>query len=104
MIVIVCRRFFTLHSSFFTFSFELSHLEREQIPSGDPFLWLALGYYPLASLHYTHTVRNEHVAVGQRLSKELVLTRRVIRMGIDRVDEQFTLWQRSQFGLAAQNL
>ena len=78
-----------------------SHFKLKQVPSCYTFLGQALRLYPSAGLHYAHPVRNKHITVCQRLSKERVLACRIIRMGIYRVDKQLALWQQGKLRLAA---
>lgn len=94
--------FFTTHSTFHilhsTF-FEFVHFKLEEIPSCYSFLRQALRLYPSASLHDAHPVRNEHITICQRLSEQFILTRRVVRMSVNCVNEQFALRQRGKLRL-----
>ena len=80
--------------------FEFVHFKLEEIPSCYSFLRQALRLYPSARLHDAHPVRNEHITVCQRLGEQPILTRRVVRMSIYCVNEQFALRQRGKLRLA----
>ena len=74
-----------------TLFLQLVHLEEKQVPASYSFLRLTLSLNPLARLHDTHAIRNQHITIRQRLSKERVLPSRIIGMSINRVNEQFVL-------------
>ena len=80
------------------------HLKLEEVPSGDTLPGLRLRLYPSASLHHAHSVGNEHIAARKCLGKEGILSRRVIRMGVDGIDKQFPLRQRFKLRLAAEDI
>ena len=87
-----------------TLFLQFFHFEREQVPSRDTFLRLALRLNPLTRFHDAHPIRNQHITIHQRLSKERVLASRIIRMSIYSINEQFALWQRGEFRLTTQNI
>lgn len=80
--------------------FEFVHFKLEEIPSCYSFLRQAFRLYPSARLHDAHPVRNEHITVCQRLSEQFILTRRVVRMSVNCVNEQFALRQRGKLRFA----
>ena len=75
-----------------TLFLQLVHFEEKQVPAGYSFLRLTLSLNPLARLHDAHSIRNQHIAICQGISKELILLCRVKRMSIYCVYEQFALW------------
>ena len=82
----------TTHEHHRSTFFQFVHFEREQIPASYSFLRLTLSLNPLARLYDTHTFQNQHIAICQGISKELILLCRVKRMRIYCVYEQFALW------------
>lgn len=60
--------------------FQFVHFEREQIPASYSFLRLTLSLNPLARLYDAHTIRNQHIAICQGISKKLILLSGVKRM------------------------
>ena len=75
-----------------TLFLQLVHFEEKQVPAGYSFLWLTLCLNPLARLHDTHAIRNQHITISQSISKELILLCSVERMRIYCINEQFALW------------
>ena len=81
---------------------QFPHLVHKQVPSCHPLLGCIRVLQPLTSLHHTHTVRYQHIAIHQSLGKCLILLRIIIRKSIYRVNQQFALRQSVQLRLAVQ--
>ena len=82
----------TTHEHHRTTFFQFVHFEREQIPASYSFLRLTLSLNPLARLYDAHTIRNQHIAICQGISKKLILLSGVKRVRFYCVNEQFALW------------
>lgn len=71
---------------------QLVHFKEKQVPASYSFLRLTLSLNPLARLYDAHTIRNQHIAICQGISKKLILLSGVKRVRFYCVNEQFALW------------